>query len=107
MLEEGSSDPRLLRETGFVLARIREGRSDLAGARDALDRSFLTSAQYYTSTFRREQGRLAAAAGDTTEAVEAYRRYLATRTDPEPALRPALDRVGRAFDQLVRQLPRR
>ncbi|MEJ2504150.1 MAG: hypothetical protein P8177_12700, partial [Gemmatimonadota bacterium] len=71
----------------------------------ALDRSFITSRQYYTSTFRREEGRLAAAAGDTAAAVDAYRRYLAMRTDPEPALRPEVERVRRELERLVGGAP--
>jgi serine/threonine-protein kinase len=38
------------------------------------------------STMLREEGRLAALAGDTAGAITAYRRYLALRDDSEPAM---------------------
>ena len=39
---------------------------------------------WYRATFLREEGRLAALAGDTAGAVRAYRHYLAIRPVPEP-----------------------
>jgi hypothetical protein len=41
----------------------------------------------------REKGRLAAITAGRAGAVRAYRHYLALRSDPEPALRPAVDTV--------------
>ena len=49
----------------------------------------------------REEGRLAAIVGDTVGAIEAYRHYLAIRTDPDPALQPEVDGVRQALAALV------
>lgn len=43
--------------------------------------------------FLREEGRLAAATGDTAGAVQAYEHYLALRDDPEPPWRAQRDSV--------------
>ncbi len=40
----------------------------------------------YLSSLLREEGRLAAVAGDRDGAIRAYRHYLALRSDPEPVL---------------------
>jgi hypothetical protein len=47
----------------------------------------------YLSTFLREEGRLAALTGDTAAAVRADRHYLALRYNPEPSVRPEVERV--------------
>jgi len=47
----------------------------------------------YGATYLREQARVAFQAGDTASAVQALRRYVALRSDPEPALRPERDRA--------------
>lgn len=51
----------------------------------------------------REEGRLAALAGDTTGAIAAYRRYLALRQDAEPPLIPQRDSVTAALARLERR----
>ncbi len=48
---------------------------------------------WHLSSFLREEGRLAALTGDTVGAVGAYRQYLALRPDPEPEVRPEVERV--------------
>jgi hypothetical protein len=53
------------------------------------------------SSGMREEGRLAAATGDTAGAVRAYRHYLALRADPEPALVPQRDSVRAALGALL------
>ena len=45
------------------------------------------------STFLREEGRLAAKLGDREAAIRAYRHYLMLRSDPEPEIRPEVERV--------------
>lgn len=50
-------------------------------------------APIFMSTFLHEEGRLSALTGDTVGAIRAYQHYLALRRDPEPALRPEVDRV--------------
>ncbi len=49
----------------------------------------------------REEGRLAAIVGDTAGVIEAYRHYLAIRTDPDPVLQPEVDGVREALAALV------
>ena len=56
----------------------------------------------YLSTFLHEEGRLAERAGDLAGAIRAYRHYLALRPDPEPAQRPAVDRVRALLARLER-----
>ena len=49
----------------------------------------------FLSSFLREEGRLAALTGDRAGAIRAYRHYLMFRYDPEPSVRPEVDRVRR------------
>ena len=49
----------------------------------------------------REEGRVAALTGDRAGAVRAYEHYLALRSDPEPALRPEVERVRAELARLV------
>jgi hypothetical protein len=49
----------------------------------------------------REEGRLAALAGDTTNAIRAYEYYLNVRDDPDPALQPVVDSVRAELAALV------
>jgi eukaryotic-like serine/threonine-protein kinase len=79
--------------TNIVTAWVREAAGDLSGARHAIGRVSigLTVSPEFQSTYLREQGRLALAAGDTAAAVTALRRYVALRSDPEPSLRAETD----------------
>jgi hypothetical protein len=43
--------------------------------------------------FLRQEGRLAALAGDTTGALQAYDKYLTLRAAPEPPFQPQRDSV--------------
>ena len=52
---------------------------------------------------QREEGRLAALAGDTAGAIRVYRRYLLLRQDAEPALTPQRDSVRAALALLERR----
>jgi len=78
----------------LILARLKERRGDVRGALAAVRRreTFLTR-PLYLSTFLREEGRLAALAGENEAAIEAYRHYLALRAAPEPPLRPEVEYV--------------
>jgi hypothetical protein len=58
-------------------------------------------APHYLASFLREEGRLAARLGDTVGAVRAYRHYLVHRRDPEPTLRPEVDRVRAELARLA------
>ena len=58
---------------------------------------------WYLSTFLREEGRLAALTGDTAGAIRAYQHHLALRPDPEPEVKPEVERVGAELAKLMRQ----
>ena len=58
-------------------------------------------APIYMSTFLREEGRLSALTGDTVGAIRAYQHYLALRPNPEPALRPEVERVRAELTALL------
>jgi hypothetical protein len=50
----------------------------------------------------REEGRLAALAGDREGAIRAYRHYLALRSEPEPAVRDQVAAVRGELRRLER-----
>jgi hypothetical protein len=81
--------------TNLVTARLREAIGDLPGARRAIGRIQVATptSPVYLATYLREQARLGLQAGDTASAVQALRRYVVLRSDPEPALRPELLRA--------------
>ena len=75
----------------LVVAEVAERQGDLLMALRALRRR----AGYYRalsvvvpSTYLREEGRVAALAGDTASALRAYRHYRALRPDPRPRCSP-------------------
>jgi hypothetical protein len=72
----------------LVVARLAEAQGDLVWALRAVRRGAggFGTFPWYRATFLREEGRLAALAGDTPGAIRAYRHYLAIRTDPEPEI---------------------
>ena len=49
----------------------------------------------------REEGRLAALVGDREGAIKAYSHYLALRYNPEPSVKPEVDRVRAELALLV------
>jgi hypothetical protein len=51
--------------------------------------------------FLRQEGRLAALAGDTTGAIRAYEHYLTLRTNPDPPFLPQRDSVVAELAELV------
>ncbi len=86
--------------TGFedfanlIVARLRERQGDLRAALAAVRRrSYAYHRTEYLASHLREEGRLAALTGDRAGAVRAYQHYLALRSDPEPVLKPEVDRV--------------
>jgi len=87
----------------LILARLKERRGDVRGALAAVRRreTFLTR-PLYLSTFLREEGRLAALAGENDAAIEAYRHYLTLRAAPEPPLRSEVDYVRDELGKLER-----
>jgi tetratricopeptide (TPR) repeat protein len=107
-----TSDPegQLVTIGNLVAARAWEAAGDLPRAVAALRRtnslSGLSSPITYHSTILREQGRLAALAGDRDLAIRSYRQYLALRRDADPALRPQVDAVRAELQRLEAQRPR-
>jgi len=94
--------PRFMDAGNLQVARLREARGDLAGALRAVRRRpFNWSQIILLSTYLREEGRLAALAGDRDAAIKAYGHYLALRSDPEPALVPEVERVRAELARLV------
>src|SRR3989441_1262401 len=89
-------------EKNLVVARLRETQGDLKGALAAVRRRvYFLGPALYLSTYLREEGRLAALTGDHQGAIRAYEHYLALRSDPEPSLKPEVDRVRAELAKLV------
>jgi tetratricopeptide (TPR) repeat protein len=98
-MKSGPSHP--LQEIGNpVVARLWEAIGDQERALDAIRRRswFLTRKPHFGTSLR-EEGRLAAATGDTEGAIRAYRHYLALRESAEPELRREVNAVR---DELAR-----
>jgi hypothetical protein len=84
------------------VARLRERQGDLRAALAAVRRrSYAYHLTDYLATHLREEGRLAALAGDSAGAVRAYGHYLALRSNAEPAVRPSVEVVRRELAKLV------
>ena len=81
-----------------LLEKVGDTRGALAAARRRTDAWVQNNP--YLGTQLREQGRLAALAGEREEAIRAYRHYLAFRTNVDPALRPQVEAVRRELNQL-------
>jgi hypothetical protein len=89
----------------LLLAGLWEKQGDVPRALQAVRRRsarFLRNPNYL-STFVREEGRLAAIAGDTAGAVRADRHYLGLRFDAEPSVRAEVDRVRRELAALLHE----
>ncbi len=90
----------------LVVARMREAQGDVDGALAAIRRraNFPDPGFLWTlASFLREEGRLAAMAGDTTGAIRAYEHYLTMRTNPDPPLQPQRDSVVAELAELVQR----
>jgi tetratricopeptide (TPR) repeat protein len=87
----------------LVLAAVKEAAGDIDGALAASRRRpFGAGMQdFFISTFLREEGRLAARAGDRDAAIRAYSHYLTLRSDPDPALGAAVASVRRELEALT------
>ena len=84
------------------IARLRERQGDIRAALFAVRRRpYSYHLTDYLAPHLREEGRLAALSGDTVAAIKAYRHYLALRSEPEPALRPAIDAVRAELAKLT------
>ena len=84
------------------VARLRERQGDRRAALAAVRRRpYAYHLTDYLAPHLREEGRLAALTGDRAGAIAAYRHYLALRSDPEPALRPAVEAVRAELAKLA------
>jgi hypothetical protein len=91
-------------DANIRIARLWEREGDLDAALRAIERRSdrFRWAPLYMSTFLREEGRLAALTGDTARAVDAYRRYLAFRSNPQASLKPGVDSIRQQLAALER-----
>jgi len=95
--------PPLYAYGNLLAARLHEQAGDTAAALAAIRRRFVGIATFPEYVrYRREEGRLAAALGDTAGAIRAYRHYLALRSAPEPQLRAQADTVRTELATLLR-----
>jgi len=96
--------PALVHAANLQLARMQESSGNLIGALRALRRReyyFNPEELEFFSTALREEGRIAALAGDRASAVRAYQHYLALRSDPEPSQTPEVEHVRSELAKLV------
>jgi DNA-binding SARP family transcriptional activator/tetratricopeptide (TPR) repeat protein len=86
----------------LILARAYEriGRND--EALRAVRRGLWVYPPRYVAAYRREEGRLAARTGDVAGAIQAYRHYLALRSDPDDRLRRERDDIRGELARLER-----
>jgi hypothetical protein len=91
----------------LVVARLAEMQGDLPLALRAVRRRVngFGLFPWYLSTFLHEEGRLAALTGDTAGAIRAYQHYLALRPNPEPQVKPEVERVREELARLVGEHP--
>ena len=89
----------------LVASRLWERAGNVSKAYDAAQRwTYFTNNPgdgSLQATYIREQARLGALAGDREGAIAAYRHYLALRSNPEPALRPAVQAVRAELAKLA------
>jgi len=102
VLDYPTTNPGRATFANLVAARLLEKLGDGRGALTAVRRRSDAWVQNnpYLATQLREQGRLAALAGEREEAIRAYRHYLALRGDAEPAIRPQVEAVRRELGKL-------
>jgi tRNA A-37 threonylcarbamoyl transferase component Bud32/TolB-like protein len=93
--------------TNLIVARLAEAQGDLPRALRAIRRrtGWFMLRYWGMSTYFREEGRIALLVGDTAGAISAYQRYLGLRPDPEPALRPEVERVRAELARLAGEHP--
>ena len=83
------------------VARWREAHGDLRGALQAARKRPGAFPPLNLSYCLREEGRLASLVGDRAGAIKAYSHYLALRYNPEPAVKPEVNRVRAELAQLL------
>jgi protein kinase-like protein len=86
----------------LIIAGLWEASGEPARALGAVRRRiFDLSHPPFFATMLRQEGRLAELADDRPGAIEAYRRYLALRTNPEPAIKSQVEQVRAELARLV------
>ena len=107
LLAAGSDVQYLMPSVATVIAaRLYGARGELNHAL-ALARRRTFWWNWMLSTPLREEARLATLGGDYTGALRAYRRYLALRSAPEPAVRRDVERVRAEIERLEEVQARR
>jgi serine/threonine-protein kinase len=92
----GGTDVSPTAFANFVVARLRAAQGDYLAALAANRRREVDYFPQFTwslPAFLRQEGRLAALAGDTVGAARAYDQYLTLRTAPDPPFKPQRDSV--------------
>ncbi len=88
----------------LIAARLHEERGEIPAALAALRRRYSGVAAFpHYVRYLRDEGRLAALAGDRNGAIRAYRHYLALRSEAEPALQPEVRRVRAELEAAERE----
>lgn len=77
-----------------------EANGNIPDALAAVRRRGFDLVPVFLSTYLREEGRLAALAGDTVGAIEAYQHFLTLQAPPEPARAPQVEQVRAALGRL-------
>ena len=86
----------------LMAASIHSERQDYQSALAALRRrDSFNELPAFEATSLRLEGDLARRLGDREGAIEAYRKYLRLRSDPEPELIPERDQVRQALAELI------
>jgi DNA-binding SARP family transcriptional activator len=85
----------------LLLARAFDALDDPETALRVIRRRELNNPPFYLATILAEEGRLAVRAGDRAGAIQAYRHYLALRTDPDPELTPEVGRIREELSALL------
>lgn len=89
--------------TNFVLVRIFREIGDAPRALAAVRRRRAGGQLRFRAPYLLAEARLAVATADTAGALEAYRRYLAFRTNPDPLLRPHRDSARAEYARLLQR----
>jgi hypothetical protein len=84
-----------------MAAKWHEAQGDTKGALRTIRRRAGYDEFWNLSYLLREEGRLAALLGERQAAIKAYTHYLALRYNPEPSVKPEVDRVRAELAQLV------
>ncbi len=95
--------------TNLLLARLYSETGDAKRALVVIRRRpyhWAVGALTFLSTYVREEGRLAAAAGDTAGSIAAYQQYLRLRSNAEGPLVPARDSVRGVVEAMSRGRPK-